>query len=212
MHPPLWSTLRPVGNSWATRLTILIPLVGYFIIFNAKFSQYIELITEIGGKPQSEFSLSVPPRLFQIYFGLCFIAAGSAIYSLFCPPVIKRHASAGEFVREEGDHLGEYAIGQIGERVRRSEFAQELADFHTRMNNRISQDFSPQEAFAQTKSATLQIFYFWQDLRYSWLRVFAAVCFIIGFVMLVLPAIHIFLKVSSVLFDVIIKHGIWAVF
>jgi hypothetical protein len=34
-----WTTLRPIGNSWPARLTIIIPLIGYFIIFNDALAQ-----------------------------------------------------------------------------------------------------------------------------------------------------------------------------
>src|ERR1700691_6469979 len=97
-----WSTLRSIGNSFAVRATILIPLVGYFIIFNSKLADYVGLIREVTGTDTS--GLSVSPRLFETYFGLCFIAVGTAIYSAFCPSVIKKYRTSAAFAGDDGSH------------------------------------------------------------------------------------------------------------
>ena len=43
---PKWSLLRTVGNLTAVRLTVLIPLVGYLIIFNENVVKYLDLAKE----------------------------------------------------------------------------------------------------------------------------------------------------------------------
>src|ERR1700681_4261929 len=80
---PRWSLLRRVGNSSAVRLTILIPLIGYLIIFNSYVVHYLELPKEFAGAQPPGSAVS--PRLLLIYFGLSALAAGSVIYAYFCP-------------------------------------------------------------------------------------------------------------------------------
>ena len=41
-----WTVLRPVGNSIIVKLTILVPAIGYLIIFNDKLVGYVDLIRE----------------------------------------------------------------------------------------------------------------------------------------------------------------------
>jgi hypothetical protein len=89
---PLWSNLRAVGNNPATKMTVFIPLIGYMIIFNANILPYLRLASEIFGNPPHFW------RLYFIYFGLCSLALGSIIYQFWCPPDIKRFASALDYV------------------------------------------------------------------------------------------------------------------
>jgi hypothetical protein len=86
--------LRPIGNSVLVRLTVIIPLVGYLIIFNEKLVGYVDLIHELG-RPSDKLGLSVSPRLFQIYFGLCFVAVASAIRQVAAWPAVEAAEAGG---------------------------------------------------------------------------------------------------------------------
>lgn len=91
LRPVVWSRFWTVSSSRAARMTVLIPLIGYLIIFNAKIAEYLHVIRELGGSPND---VSVSPRLLLIYFGLCAIAAAVAIYSWRCPNAVKYYGSA----------------------------------------------------------------------------------------------------------------------
>jgi hypothetical protein len=66
-----WDVARP--SDWST----LIPIIGYLIIFNSTLAHYAELISELNGNSHAHSPMSVHPRLFLIYFGLCYVVAGS---------------------------------------------------------------------------------------------------------------------------------------
>jgi hypothetical protein len=211
MRIPLWTTLRPVGNSWPARLTILLPLVGYFIIFNDALahSHLANLIREFEGRTPDNLGLSVPPRVFQLYFGLCFIAAASALYAWWCPSIIKRHSSAGEYLANEGAHFGEFA-------VRHMEIAFAQSDptfdrFRQDVQNRISSEYSVQEAFAQVKSAALHGYFDSENKSSRLWRSLIAVFYGIGFIILLIPAAKIFWKVCTVLYGLLVDHGFSAI-
>jgi hypothetical protein len=208
---PLWTVLRPIGNSWAARLTILIPLVGYFIIFNDELSHshLATLITELEGKTPENLGLSISPRLFQVYFGLCFVAVATALYAWACPGVIKRHPSAGEYIANEGHYLGEYGVREM--EIALAQTNHDFDDFRQRIRNRISQDYSPQEALTEIKNASLFARYNAENQRYPFLRPVIASFYLVGFIILLIPAIRVFGKVSSVLFGLIEKYGISAI-
>lgn len=208
---PHWNTLRIIGNSWPARLSILIPLVGYFIIFNDTFSHssFAKLIAELEQKKPEELGISISPRLFQIYFGLCFVAVASALYALTCPGIIKRHSSAGEYVSTEGDHLGEFALRGIEIGLAQSNEAFDA--FRRSIQNRVSDTYTPQEAGLEVKSSTLALHYETQNGRCWFVRLIISTVYGIGFAILFVPALKVFLGVCRVLYRLIAEHGLSAV-
>jgi hypothetical protein len=67
-----WTTLREIGNLSAVKLTILLPAIGYLIIFNENVIEYLKLSPELGLDSQSS---TISIRLLTIYFGLTFVAS-----------------------------------------------------------------------------------------------------------------------------------------
>jgi hypothetical protein len=203
-----WSTLRSVGNSFAARSTVLIPLVGYFIIFNSKLADYVSLIHEVTGTDTS--GLSVSPRLFETYFGLCCIAVGAAIYSLFCPPTIKKYGSTGAFAGDDGSHYGKFAIEQLKDIL--SDSPQKAAldtvvGRYAPMGTMSGQD-PPDSAYFQLNNAILHLYYTYPNRSAPILSALSATFFAIGFVVLLIPSIYVFARVSSVLFQLVHRQGL----
>jgi hypothetical protein len=95
--PPYWLQVRSVSNSTAARLTILIPIVGYWIIFNEAVATKLIFDT----------NATVSWRLFATYFGLCFIAAASGIYQALCPREVKQYSSPTEYIAAVSPHMSD---------------------------------------------------------------------------------------------------------
>lgn len=138
---PYWTGLRAVGNNPAVRLTILIPLIGYFILLNDYFVSHIQLsewlfqhpkevvleltrthdpkavIDEARGEA-SKKSNGPPYRLFVIYFGLCFLAAASAAYQFRCPDEVKAFSNASEYVAHYLEKASGVEITRIEDALR----------------------------------------------------------------------------------------------
>lgn len=115
-HIP-WTLFRSVSNSNAVKLTIFIPLVGYWILFNEKLLPYIELSRTLtnGAAVAAQAAAHVPLNLLCLYFGLCMIAAGSLLYQLFCPREIKQYPSAADYVAQEREHISRQERWRISE-------------------------------------------------------------------------------------------------
>jgi hypothetical protein len=92
---PLWRHLRATGNSASVKMTILIPLIGYLIVFNSHVVDVISLSRHLLGFEQQQ---GPSTRLLSLYFGLCLVAAASIIYNWMCPRVIKKYESAPEYL------------------------------------------------------------------------------------------------------------------
>ena len=214
MRIPRWSTLRPVGNSLLVRLTVIIPLVGYLIIFNEKLVEYIKLVREVAGISLNTTDLPVHPRLLQIYFGLCLIAAASALYSFRCPPTIKRNGTSAEFVGSDGSHLGDYLLKQIERQVASSQFGDTYRSEKRRFETSVggarvpvpgTPEFSRIEY--QVNNMLLHMFYAYENSKYPFWRAAASMFFALGFVALLLPSIKIFWNVIIILIGLLWRNG-----
>jgi hypothetical protein len=62
-----WSRLRGVGKSSAAKLTVLLPLIGYLIIFNKNVADFLHLASEFAGAADTQFG--VAPKLMLVYLG-----------------------------------------------------------------------------------------------------------------------------------------------
>jgi hypothetical protein len=80
-----WSKLRLLGNSHIAQATLVVPLLGYFLLFNENIFEYLRLHVNFCAKP----ACAVSWRLQLLYFGSFFIAIGAGIYGLRCPTVVK---------------------------------------------------------------------------------------------------------------------------
>ena len=93
-----WAKLRGVGNSGLVRLTILIPVIGYLILFNNEVVRHLQLDSRL-----RIFASEYPLRLLLFYYGSFIAAAGSLLYAWRCPPLLKKYPSAVEYVESESD-------------------------------------------------------------------------------------------------------------
>ncbi|MFP4003122.1 MAG: hypothetical protein ACLFV8_05040, partial [Alphaproteobacteria bacterium] len=84
-----WSSIRTIGQAPAMKSVILIPLVGYLIIFSKELSEvFVPFLEE-----NSEFEealASTQTKLIFIYLGLLFLSIGQLIY-IFSPSEIKKY-------------------------------------------------------------------------------------------------------------------------
>jgi hypothetical protein len=86
--------------------------------------------------------------------------------------------------------------------------ARHLMDFKPRLDNKVSADYSQERAAAEFKSAILHAYFRTQNSMYPIRRTFVAIFYAIGFAILSIPTIQIFLKVTGILFDLISSSGV----
>src|SRR5258708_26382115 len=106
-----WSRLRSIGNSSLAKSSIVIPIIGYLILFNEKLQDYLRISSDLLGYAHPEASSL--PRLLFIYFGLCFVAFASALFSWFCPLQVKKFASVEEYIAGDEPYLTFHIQGSI---------------------------------------------------------------------------------------------------
>jgi hypothetical protein len=98
MPTPSWDRLRIIGNSKLIKLTTIMPLIGYLIVFNHHVVSALHLENSLFGSITEEFLIL---RLRLLYFGLFLTGVGSALFTIFCPSKIKQYTDAVELAQRE---------------------------------------------------------------------------------------------------------------
>ncbi|WP_441232591.1 hypothetical protein [Bradyrhizobium sp. 1200_D9_N1_1] len=104
-----WSAIRRIGHSRLLSLTIAIPFLGSLLLFNQYVVDVLTLSPDLvrrwvnipeSGAAEAARQLTLS-RLYYVYFGLTFLGFGSALFTLFCPQMVKDYASPTECVQAE---------------------------------------------------------------------------------------------------------------
>lgn len=205
-----WSTLRAIGNSPAVKMTIFIPLIGYMVIFNENILRYVQLSEYIfGNDVATGAGAHVSLRLIVIYFGLSFLAVGSIIYQLFCPVEVKRFKTSIDYIAAARSNIGEFALRRIEDRLTRQlgepnesfgEFAA-VRDFAEGRNAEWGEIDARERALVKGEVTVLDAnFRKLNESSFS-ARLATFVFYIIGFILLSVPAIGVFCRVARVAFN-----------
>lgn len=102
-----WLELRTLGNSKLVQATVLVPVLGYLILFSEWF---LELLGDENG-----FNLLW--KVYCLYYSFTFIALASVLYSFRCPFVFKHYGSLADYVEKEERLYGKYNIGKLLQRI-----------------------------------------------------------------------------------------------
>lgn len=95
-----WSQLKALGNSNLVRASVLMPAFGYMLLLNDEVHQYLTI-------KYDGWLLKYLPnvwRIWLLFYGSFFLAAATILYSVFCPPEVKRYSSAFEMADAEAAH------------------------------------------------------------------------------------------------------------
>jgi hypothetical protein len=201
-------------------MTVLVPLIGWAVIFNENLQNYFELSRHIFG--DGEILGRVSWRLLCIYFALCFLGAGSTIYHFACPETIKQFATSIDYIAATRAHMGDVMLGRMEGRLKsdplsshefeqlqslarqRAEQAQLRATPHDRRAGAFF-DAPSSEAAAARAGVYDQ---YWRDLlelnfrtdeqRRSVARLGVLALYVVGFIVLAVPSIDVFWRVTMV--------------
>ena len=198
-HVPKWSVLRAVGNSTPVKMTIIIPLIGYLVIFNEYLVAYLHLSREIEPAATSQLS----NRLIILYLGLCALAAASVLYSWRCPEEIKHHPTSAAYVGGDGASVGEYRLADIEEKLRRGAWFEPYKEIRDRFDvspetMRFTDPADLRERQKEARTAILHLYFAQLNDLHLPTRLLASFLFLIGFSCLLFLATPIFVRVVTI--------------
>lgn len=95
-----WSVIRQLAQAPIVRLTALMPVFGYLLVFTTKAQSFIADIV-VPWLPTGWVDLDFGWRLFFLFYGSLSLGVGALLFSWTCPRLVKVHGSAFEFVNSE---------------------------------------------------------------------------------------------------------------
>jgi len=123
-YVPSWKELGAFGRSKIVNSAILIPLIGYYILYGQEFQTFFDLSAGLDvavrtGLAPIDWFLSLD-RVNLFYFGLCSIAVAAVLFNLFCPSIVKDFKDYADYlargIGEKSTHALAYTIGEIKKR------------------------------------------------------------------------------------------------
>jgi hypothetical protein len=201
MLTPSWDRLRIIGNSRLIKLTIIMPLVGYIIIFNNHVVSALQLATDyfssdiehsLLGNINGEFLAS---RLRLLYFGLFLLGVGSSLFTLLCPQKVKQYVDAVALAQRELTllpipHFYSF-VGDLS-RKRNPHYTDiDIDEYRDRLATNEG------ESLEAVKIQIITEWYWSQNHRYPPIRWAAFLSFLVGFCLLSYPSITTLHKRSA---------------
>jgi len=179
-----WNDLRRIGNSPVARASIIVPVLGYLILFHSDLINYLQF--------HSSFckDCTVSWRLHFLYFACCSFAVGSILYAWRCPEVIKSYQTARDFFESEHVYFCHpQNISYLFELFAR-EGAEPSDPFNLLALANDSKGLGKEQA--SMLSGLMGQHYFVQNRRRFWSRIAVATAYALGFFLLAIPAVVTF--------------------
>ncbi len=198
---PTWSALKVIGSSYPARASVLMPFLGYLIIFQEDFVRLVSSWSPFRD-PFTEQSATTHMGLnfYFLYFGLFIFGIGSFIFSIFCDSVIKRHADSDAFcvyaaststdtdVRQNCEYICAN-LGADSPDVSSAKII--LQSMYTGIQSNIP---------IESRLFAYKTYYIIKDREALILRCVVFVSFIIGLTLLAIPSLIVFAKVCRMFF------------
>jgi hypothetical protein len=190
---PLWTRLRFVSNSTAAKATILVPIIGYLILFNQSVVEFLNLIRDLDSPPAAGVSY----RLILLYLGLTGVAGGVLVYGWYCPNEVKHYGSAAAFVQGDGPSLRGFVIDEINQLLgKHPPYSEKLQNLSWELSQAGEQRVLKDNDWEKYRIENLHLYL----NRSHWLaRVTVCLFYGIGFGLLAIPSGEVFGKVLGLL-------------
>lgn len=215
-RPLHWDRLGRLGRSRIMSLTILMPVIGYMILFNENVFSYLSLKKEIIG---GGVSVSVEPgvplewttsyRLYCLYFGLSFFGIASLIFKLCCPDLAQNYRHADSYIENAMPYLTREKSGKLPSRI--SELKNELPSFthsshdYTSLTN-YAKFVSDREAAEGAITNAMRERYVLTRALYPVRRFLTAILYLVGMAFLAIPTGATFWNVSVTFYRNLSTH------
>lgn len=204
---PTWELLRSFGSSRFAKLSVFVPVFGYFIIFNDAFVALLGSSMEWacvafkstacgdGGlsKLDNEFMLR---KVVNIYIALSAIGLSTVIFQALCPHEIKKFWHVENYVSENTKVFHH----EFNRRIRTI-----LDEKVPRDTSRIQDTFNDYKQHDRPKASEmydrdiLALWFSFQNTRFEIARWTCFILFGVGVALLTYPTVAAFIKVCAIL-------------
>jgi hypothetical protein len=203
--PPPWSILGAMLSNTTARVLYVLPFAGYFILYSDFFERHFEYSIR-----HSRWGfLTFTSRINMIYYGSVILLVAFGLYRFFSPPLLRGKRDLQHFVSDIVVARDRSTVRLANHEAR--EFLQAYLDkeptdlskddkgnLEGLLTNCMKRDKLGDNAGEyESLIPQILIFYFnWQNFRFPAFRTFVFCCTLIGYVLLGLPALDLFIRVS----------------
>ncbi|MGJ0511078.1 hypothetical protein [Methylocystis sp.] len=193
MRIPSWSALKGIGNSYPAKVAVLMPFIGYIIVFQKDVVQAISSYTIFSGLKSEEVSVGI--NIYMFYYGVFIFGLGSLIYAVFCHHVVKKYDDADAFCRIVAPTTSSDDAIELCNYVMKHDVS---ADRKKAFTIAASIEHGIQATIpSESTTMMLKAYYNLLDRRYRIARLFVVICFVSGLVLLAVPSAIVFVKVCK---------------
>jgi len=199
---PRWSALKVIGNSYPAKASVVMPFLGYLIMFQQDFVRVVSSWSPFRdpfSEPNSVTHFGL--NFYFLYFGLFIFGVGSFIFSAFCDSDVKRHTDSDAFcsyaaattTSNDIKQYCEYILATIGDESPDGKLAKLIVQSMpsgVQLNIPVESRLFAHKAYFSIKDKTFPI-----------LRCIAFFSFVIGLTFLAIPSLIVFAKVCNMFFE-----------
>jgi len=198
-----WSQLKRVGSSYPSKISILIPFLGHFLLFQ---EQILNFIMKSYSFNEISFMNNVSQgSIFIFYYGLFIFGVGSIVYHFFAPTAVSVYADKNHFIDNAVDKI---VMGNL------------FADLNNIQNIKLDPETKKQAKFYcnaltsgimgdKTKDAaifTYSLYFDIENKKHAVARFIVAFFFGSGLFLISVPSLILFGRVSSKLVHIVGLH------
>jgi hypothetical protein len=198
-----WEFLRAVVSSRGAQATVAFPLVGYLILLNDRVKHALSMHEATHGQTW----LATDDRLFMVYFGLCAIGLGVAVFNVRCPFLMKRFqgkTECAQFYMQIAD-IGQIYCLLINVLGVSNEARNPLYDEFNKRYTELDGDQAAWQGFVERWRQSIFGFYVtWYNNTSVTRRTSRSVCLLLlslGVLLLSVPSADTFVAVARVFFN-----------
>ncbi|EJB04820.1 hypothetical protein Rleg9DRAFT_3679 [Rhizobium leguminosarum bv. trifolii WSM597] len=191
--PPTWTSLGAIGRSPVSKLSILMPFIGYLILLQDK------VIGLMG--PFASTGVALEPKLsigfYLLYFGLFIFGSASFLFHIACPVIMKRFYSAEEYVERmqtliTASELKAKLVLIIDEAGAESETGKEASLYHSSISAGMTTQAQP-----AVRNFTLRAYFDNVEKSHASIRLAVFILFSAGIFLTTIPSLIALIRVLS---------------
>lgn len=196
-----WDQLKKIGQSRLLSLTMIVPFLGYLILFNQVLNEWLinsyrflslDIIQlEVAGGRNKV----IASQLYFIYYGLSLLGVASMFFYLFCPVSMKEYSSEYQFVHQE---LGIMTVFRAKKIIRMLRIRCKNDNAVMNQLNSINCQSLAEEKWLNKADSCLLLSVFWQQdsLHHGFIRWLVSILYLLGFFVLSIPSLKTFFYVG----------------
>lgn len=207
LFTPKWELLRSLGNSKFAKLSVFVPVFGYFIVFNDAFVALVgssmkwacvafqSTACGDGGLANLDDDFMLR-KVVNIYIALSAIGLSTVVFQLLCPHEVKKFWHIEDYVAENTKIFHH----EFNRRIRAT-----LDKHRPKDTSRIQQTFDHYKIDDRPKASEmydrdmLSLWFSFQNTRFAAARWICFILFTVGMALLTYPTIAVFYKVCAII-------------